>query len=343
MRISRLVALAGAGLLASSAASSGAPQLEMEGNNAFATANHSGPLQMPLGAVAWDGSISIGDVDYFTFDMLTQEYFTGYVFDRTPEAFDADLSDGNEGTDNDSLMGVFFPGGVPHDRDDDSGPGLLSTYHFRAFGSGRHGIAISGFGDVGFSGSGHTENYNYKFVAATSNTLVENEAGAGNGTYASANPIPAGAYPTGAVAIGGALSTGDVDYFTFFFNAGDYVTSAIFDLTTDPLPPDGDVSDGNENGDSDSLLGIFGPGGVLLDSDDDAGAGRTSAHHFIVPTTGLYAFAVSGFGDPNFDGVGHSEAFEYRLLVGINPIPGPAGASVLAIAGAAMLRRRRNG
>ena len=153
--------------------------------------------------------------------------------------------------------------------------------------------------------------------------LSETEA---NNSPATANFVGAAFYPFGGVAIDGSLSPGDVDYFSFDLAAGDLVGVAVYDFTDAAF-------------DNDSLLGVFGPGGVFFDSDDDDGIGFLSSYQFEVPSTGTWSFAVSGFGDNNFDG-SHQEEFDYKFSFAINPIPEPASLGLL-LAGAAFALRRR--
>lgn len=154
--------------------------------------------------------------------------------------------------------------------------------------------------------------------------LSESEA---NNTPGTANFIADTFYPFGAVAIDGSLAPGDVDYFSFDLQAGDFVAAAVYDFTPD------------SGTDNDSLLGVFGPGGVFFDDDDDDGPGFLSAIHLFADSDGEWSFAVSGFGDDNFDG-SHQETFDYKFVFAINPIPEPASLSLL-LAGAAFALRRR--
>lgn len=312
---------------------------ETESNNTFGTANFVPISAFPFGAFSTSGSISPGDVDYYVVELEAGEYYTAMIFDRTARALNGANDNGNETNDNDTLLGIYRPDGTQADRDDDAGPGFLSAIHFYAPSSGRYAFAISGFGDNSFNGSTHTQNYSYLFTSShgVPNPLGEVE---GNNSYATATFVPPSAYPTGGAAIDGALLGGDVDFISCFFNAGDYVTAGVFDRTSGSL--DGTDNDGNETSlDNDSLLGVFGPGGTLLDFDDDAGPGFLSAIHFYVPVSGVYAFAVTGFGDGDFDGLGHTESFNYRLVVGMDPIPAPGVLAPLAGLLLAARRRRR--
>jgi len=148
-----------------------------------------------------------------------------------------------------------------------------------------------------------------------------------NDSIAEAQFIDSSNYPTGAVAIDGSLSPGDVDYYSFDLLAGDLISATVFDFTADPF-------------DNDSLLGLFDPSGALAETDDDDGIGFLSSIQFEVTETGTWTFAVSGFGDDDFVG-DHGEEFDYKLVFAINPIPAPGALALLGLAGLAGARRRR--
>ena len=153
-----------------------------------------------------------------------------------------------------------------------------------------------------------------------------------NNTYAAANVIGPALYPTGAVAIDGLIApdgtTAGIDFFAFDLLAGDFVAVSVFDDTP------------GDDTDNDPFLGIFGPGGTLFDESDDDGPGFLPSYSFFVPTTGRWAFAVTGFDDDMFVG-DHEEAFNYTFVFAIQPVPAPGAAALGALAGAALLRRRR--
>ena len=65
---------------------------------------------------------------------------------------------------------------------------------------------------------------------------------------------------------------------------------------------------------------------------------------------GTYYLCFSGFGDAFsgsvdtdelFDGIGHSENFDYKLAVGFSVVPAPASVAMLGLGGLAAARRRR--
>jgi hypothetical protein len=128
----------------------------------------------------------------------------------------------------------------------------------------------------------------------------------------------------------GELSAEDVDYYSIPVAAGAFVTGSTFDLT----PVGGPALD--------TLLGVFHPSGALMGFNDDDGPGLLSAFAFVAPVSGVYTFAITGFGDADFNGSGHTELGPYRLVVSV---PEPAGAVLLiGLAGVLLSAypRRRN-
>jgi hypothetical protein len=131
----------------------------------------------------------------------------------------------------------------------------------------------------------------------------------------------------GAGAVEGFLGEGDVDFYKVSLPADVLVTASVFDFTPE------------EGFDNDSLLGVFSPDGLLFDEDDDDGPGFLSSIHFFPDVAGVWAFAVTGFGDDDYNGDGHDEMFDYRLVLSI---PEPASFGLLLVGAAFVLGRKRN-
>src|SRR5262249_39750012 len=126
--------------------------------------------------------------------------------------------------------------------------------------------------------------------SALASPLVEMEP---NNTIATANFIPPSAYPTGAFALDGSISPRDVDYISFSLSLGDFVGVTLFDY----LGTGGD-----------SLLGVYNPAGTLVMTDDDSGPGLFSMLQFTADSAGVWSVAITGHGDTDFDGIGHSQS-----------------------------------
>ncbi len=146
-----------------------------------------------------------------------------------------------------------------------------------------------------------------------------------NDSYDSAQVLPDDFFAGyGAGAVAGFLALGDVDFYVVELTANVLTTASVFDLTPD------------DPYDNDSYLGVFAPDATLFDTDDDDGPGYLSSIHFFPNVSGMWAFAVTGYGDTGFTG-DHSEEFEYRLVLSI---PEPASIGLLLV-GAVVLARRR--
>lgn len=160
-------------------------------------------------------------------------------------------------------------------------------------------------------------------TAALAGGIMEVEP---NDSFGGAQVLPDDFFePFGAGSVEGFLGADDVDFFKVDLVAGVLATASIFDYT----PEDGF--------DNDSILGVFDPGGTLFDFDDDDGPGFLSSIHFFPPVSGEWAFAVSGFGDDDFDG-SHGEEFQYRLVV----TPEPSAFGLLLVGAALVARKRRS-
>jgi len=127
----------------------GATMSDAGGNDTF------GSAQDLLGtAAAVAGSLAPGDLDFYGFSARAGSLLTFSVADTTP----------GDGFDNDSILGLFDSGGTMIDFDDDDGPGFLSGLHFIVPSDGTYYIAVSGFGDDGFTGD-HGEAFDYVLTA----------------------------------------------------------------------------------------------------------------------------------------------------------------------------------
>jgi hypothetical protein len=101
----------------------------------------------------------------------------------------------------------------------------------------------------------------------------------------------------------GHLSPGVADSWGFAATTGDLITFSIWDFTPD------------DDGDNDSFGGIKRPDASIADTDDDDGPGFLSILRFGADATGGWTGVVTGFGDSDLDGSGHSEDFDYRVVI----------------------------
>lgn len=145
----------------------------------------------------------------------------------------------------------------------------------------------------------------------------------------------------GAITVNGSRA-GDssADFFKFFGSAGD-VVSLIAETP------------GGATFDDDLELSLFGTGGDRLEYADDGGGFNPRISNFVLPTTGLFGVAVTGFPDGffnEFDG-GSDSGFRYQLrITGLTPaqqtpIPEPTtmlllGTGLAGISAAVRGRRR---
>lgn len=138
-------------------ASAGAFMSEVEDNNTLALANDIGTFSDPGGSVAIDGTLTVGDVDWFSFT-LTQDASLSFF-----AAFSAGDGDG--------VMQLVTGAGDVIAFDDDSGVGLMPALQVENLVAGDYYIGFSGFGDVDSTsidsdeladGSGHDEDFGYK-------------------------------------------------------------------------------------------------------------------------------------------------------------------------------------
>lgn len=154
-----------------------------------------------------------------------------------------------------------------------------------------------------------------------------------NGSMALANDLGIFSSPGGSLAIDGTLTEGDVDYFGFTLT--DTATLSFFAAF-------GTSGDG--------VMQIIAAGGDVIAFDDDSGIGFMPAIQIESLAAGTYFIAFSGFGDVDAssvasdelaDGLGHSEAFSYKLNIGFTIIPAPSALALLGMGGLVATRRRR--
>ena len=133
---------------------------EIESNNTLGTANNVGTFGVPGGSVLIDGSIDIGDVDWFSFSLSDTASLA--VFSAFSSSSPAD-----------GVLQIVDSNGVVIGFDDDSGVGLMPALQLVNLSAGQYFVGISGFGDQGagsvgttdvFDGLGHQQSFVYKLT-----------------------------------------------------------------------------------------------------------------------------------------------------------------------------------
>jgi len=291
---------------------------EVEPNGTLATAQPVVPAQTLLttafpppgsGALV-TGSVAPGDVDYFAFDLAAGQLLTVAV-----------VTD-DEGALADPVVGLFDPTGALVATDDDSGPGFLPALRLVVPTAGTWKVAVSGFGDVHFDGSIHSETFSYRLVLSAAPPASTEPSPDHNGSFATADALPVGGGAFDAVAPGGVtvvtgnITAGDVDYWTVPVPPGRTLTAALYDADGGAL--------------ADPVLRVLSSSDTSLRNDDDSGPGFLPEVASLTAPTGspTLTLAVSGFGDATFDG-SHDESFGYQLVVAL----GPSGAMVCDVNG----------
>lgn len=138
-------------------ASAGGFFSESESNNTLALANDLGSFNAPGGSVAIEGTLTEGDVDWFSFTLV----------DTASLSFFGAFSSGG----GDGILQIATAGGDVIAFDDDSGVDFMPALQITDLSAGTYYIGFSGFGDVDSSsvdsdeladGLGHSEDFAYK-------------------------------------------------------------------------------------------------------------------------------------------------------------------------------------
>jgi len=124
-----------------------------------------------------------------------------------------------------------------------------------------------------------------------------------------ATPVAAHDFRQGGVVLAGRLQPGDVDRFSFRLREGEILTASLLDEGRGEF--------------NDPVIGIFAPDGAAAPKarSDDDGPGFLPSLALRADSFGWWTVAVSGFGDSDFSGAGHTEDFAYRLVVAVASEP----------------------
>lgn len=114
-------------------------QFETESNDTTATANFLGTFMPPGGSVVVDGFKSVGDVDWFEFELSAMSTLTISTIGSTDLGADT------------QLQLVAGDGVTIIEFDDDDGPGLFSSLAVTGLAAGNYYIGVSSYADVTFS------------------------------------------------------------------------------------------------------------------------------------------------------------------------------------------------
>jgi hypothetical protein len=246
--------------------------------------------------VVLDGRLTPGDVDRFSFRL------------REGEVLTASLQDGEDGEFHDPVLAVFGPGDtVPIAQSDDGGPGFLPRLAVRADRPGVWQVAVTGFGDTDFDGSGHEERLRYQLVLATQGAPPDRRESEGNDTADQADRLR---LPFGAAAVSGHLERGDVDVYEVWLDRRSSLTASVFDEEAGAF--------------HDAVLRLRDRDGALLAQNDDGGPGFLPNLSFEPPQEGRgfrpfpVFLEVRGFDPDPADTRPHPEDFDYELVVSLD-------------------------
>jgi hypothetical protein len=155
--------IAAASIAAVATAANAGLVTEFESNDTIATANFAGTLNPPGGSILIDGTITEGDVDWFSFTVAGDMAFGGAAVFSSVLGADGQLML----VDSASNIIAF---------DDDSNVDLLPSIQFGPLAAGTYFLGVSAFPDVGVgetpslfdgldaAGSPHTEDFAYKLI-----------------------------------------------------------------------------------------------------------------------------------------------------------------------------------
>jgi hypothetical protein len=180
------------------------------------------------GGLVIHGALEPADVDVFEVPLAAGDLVTATLL---PE---------RAGQQIDGVLGLFAPGAAtPATRDDDDGPGLLPSLHFRVPGGqgGTWRVAVSGADDADFDGS-HQQAFGYRLVVSRPPATHDESNEGGNDTSPEPIPNPGASFqslaPGGVVAVEGALladaggGESDVDLFGLPVPDGQTLFAAAF-------------------------------------------------------------------------------------------------------------------
>jgi hypothetical protein len=224
------------------------------------------------------------------------------VYLREGELLTASLRDGEAGEFNDPLLAVFAPSDARHPAlvDDDAGPGFLPRLALRAAESGWFTLAVTGFGDPDFDGSGHLERFGYRLVVAIESNpprRVERESRSLR-------------LRRGATLVSGELTPGDSDVFELWLDPGATLTASVFESGRGEF--------------HDPVLRLVDERGRVLAANDDGGPGFLAnlAYRADVERRGWrprpLRLELDGFAPGGDGSAAHVEDFPYQLVISID-------------------------
>jgi hypothetical protein len=246
----------------------------------------------------------------------------------TPNTQVATFIEGNLGnplTFNDDSLAHYQAG-----QDYESGS-LGSLFRLKSEMTNNYTVGVTGSND-GFTGSGHNQAGDYLLTVGHVDPLT------GGGDFADTDPQNDVLGSADVITLGGLeakvavnwLEEDDVDYYSIDLQEGD-----IFTAMTAPLNRLEDHFNS-----PDTVMHLFDSNVIELFNDDDSGGDESdsptdgeawgSALHFLVPQTGTYYLAVTGYNE-EFRLGKHREKGDYGLLVSNYRIPEPATLSLLML------------